>query len=271
MIPEKTTKALGIRVDNVSKLYYPAKQEPVEALRPVQLDIEPGAFVAIIGPSGCGKSTLLNLMAGFEKPTAGSLYAGDQRIVDPDPDRGMVFQQYALFPWLTVRENVAFGLRLAGVDLDERNARADEYLDLVGLKDFAQAMPSALSGGMKQRAALARAFCTDSSIILMDEPFGALDALTRGFLQQELLRIWQDNRKTVVLVTHSVEEALFLANRVIVMTHRPGRIKRDEPIELGYPRDPMSESFRKLEHSILSDLQEELHAAQGIVATGSTN
>ena len=264
MTTTSTVKALGITVDNVSKLFYPAGQEPVEALRPVQLTIEPGEFVALIGPSGCGKSTLLNLMAGFDKPTAGSLYAGDKRIESPDPDRGMVFQQYALFPWLNVRENVALGLRLAGVDLATRHARADEYLELVGLKEFANAMPSALSGGMKQRAALARAFCTDSSIILMDEPFGALDALTRGFLQQELLRIWQDHRKTVVLVTHSVEEALFLANRVIVMTHRPGRIKRDEPIELSYPRDPMAESFRELEYSILSDLKEELHAAQGL-------
>jgi len=270
MSTDQPPKALGIKVDNVSKLYYPAAQEPVEALRPIRLDINPGAFVAIIGPSGCGKSTLLNLMAGFEKPTAGSLYAGSQRIEGPDPDRGMVFQQYALFPWLTVRENVAFGLKLAGVREGERHDRADEYLALVGLKDFANAMPSALSGGMKQRAALARAFCTDSSIILMDEPFGALDALTRGFLQQELLRIWQEHRKTVVLVTHSVQEALFLANRVIVMTHRPGRIKRDEAIELSYPRDPMTEAFRQLEYSILSDLQEELHAAHGVVSAQPT-
>lgn len=264
MILPLTNRALGISVQNASKVFYPADQDPVEALRPCSLDISPEQFVAIIGPSGCGKSTLLNLIAGFESPTAGSLYAGDRKIEGPSPDRGMVFQQYALFPWLTVRENVAFGLRLAGVSEAVRNEKAGEYLHLVGLSEFGDALPSSLSGGMKQRAALARAFCTDSSIILMDEPFGALDALTRGFLQKELLRIWQDHRKTVVLVTHSVQEALFLANRIIVMTHRPGRIKRDELIKFDYPRDPLAESFRALEISILEDLHQELQVAHGV-------
>ena len=264
-------KALGIRVDHVSKLFYPKDQEPVDALRPVDLTVAPGDFVAIIGPSGCGKSTLLNLIAGFETPTAGSMYAGDKPVKGPDPDRGMVFQQYALFPWLTVRENVAFGLKLAGVEQTVRDSRANQYLELVGLQGFGDSLPAALSGGMKQRAALARAFCTDSSIILMDEPFGALDALTRGFLQHELLRIWQEHRKTVVLVTHSVQEALFLANRILVMTNRPGRIKRDEVIDLPYPRDAMDETFRKLERSILDDLHEELQAAHGVTATAQAD
>ncbi len=253
----------GVHVQAVSKTFHPDKQAPVEALRPIELDIADGEFVALIGPSGCGKSTLLNIVAGFEAPSAGSVFVDGERVTRPDIKRGMVFQQYALFPWLDVRDNIAFGLRQQGVARAERERIADAYLELVGLKGFARAKPSALSGGMKQRVALARAFATDPGTILMDEPFGALDALTRNFLQQELLRIWREHRKTIVLVTHSVQEALFLATRVIVMTSQPGQVKLDLPIELPYPRSITDAKLRELEATMLDALQDELRKTFG--------
>ena len=230
----------------------------MEALRPIDLDIAPGDFIALVGPSGCGKSTLLNVLAGFIKPTSGSALVGDEPITKPDIDHGVVFQDYALFPWLNVIDNVAFGLERQGIGKQERYARALDNLDMVGLKDSAYKKVTELSGGMKQRVAIARVFATDPSIILMDEPFGALDALTRRFLQHQLLEIWQKNRKTVVFVTHSVQEAVYLANRVIVMTARPGRIKLDHRIELDYPRDFASSEFRTLEKLVYDQLDEEL-------------
>ena len=250
-------------IRGVSKLFYPPDAEPVEALKPVDLDIAPGEFVALIGPSGCGKSTLLDIVAGFHQPTAGSVWVSGRKVGKPDIDRGMVFQQYALFPWLSVRENITFGLREMGIKREQRDAVANQYLDLVGLSDFGDAKPSSLSGGMKQRVALARAFATDPETILMDEPFGALDALTRSFLQQELLKIWRKSGKTVMLVTHSVQEALFLATRVVVMTSRPGRIKLDRRIDMDYPRKVSSERFRELEAEILEALEDELRKAYG--------
>jgi len=253
----------GVYITRVSKSYGTSSGDTVEALRPVSLDIEPGEFVALIGPSGCGKSTLLNIVAGFEAPSAGTVQVDGERVTRPDIRRGMVFQQYALFPWLSVRDNVAFGLRQKGVPRGEREAIAQRYLDLVGLSEFGDARPDALSGGMKQRVALARVFATEPGTILMDEPFGALDALTRGFLQQELLRIWREHRKTVLLVTHSVQEALFLATRVVVMTSRPGRIKLDQRIELPYPRTVATPGFRDYEATILEALDDELRKTYG--------
>lgn len=259
----QTSTRPGVVVNNVSKLYYTDTGEPVEALRPVTLDIATGEFVALIGPSGCGKSTLLNIVAGFESPTAGAVLVDGEKVTRPDMRRGMVFQQYALFPWLNIRDNIAFGLRQRGMPRREREAVANRYLELVGLGEFGNARPDALSGGMKQRVALARVFATEPSTILMDEPFGALDALTRGFLQQELLRIWREHRKTVLLVTHSVQEALFLATRVVVMTSRPGRIKLDQRVELPYPRTLATPGFRELEATILTALDDELRKTYG--------
>ncbi len=253
----------GVLIQNVSKFFYPPDQEPVEALKPVDLQIEAGEFVALVGPSGCGKSTLLNIVAGFDTPTAGSVWVDGERVTRPDIKRGMVFQQYALFPWLNVHDNIAFGLRQMGMPAAERDRIVNDYLELVGLKGFAKAKPAALSGGMKQRVALARAFATDPGTILMDEPFGALDALTRNFLQQELLRIWREHRKTVVLVTHSVQEALFLATRVLVMTSRPGRVKLDLPIDLPYPRSLTDPRLRELESVLLDALHDELRKTYG--------
>lgn len=248
----------GISIQRLAVTFPGSGSEPVEALRPVDLEIAPGEFIALVGPSGCGKSTLLNVLAGFIKPSVGKALVGGEPVTRPDIDHGMVFQDYALFPWLNVIDNVAFGLERQGMGKDERHARARDYLDMVGLKDFAQKRPRELSGGMKQRVALARVFATDPSIILMDEPFGALDALTRRFLQHQLLGIWQRNRKTVVFVTHSVQEAVYLSTRVVVMTARPGRIKLDQRIELDHPRDFATAEFRTYEKLIYDQLDEEL-------------
>ncbi len=258
----------GLRIEQVSKWFDRPDDDPLQALQPIDLNIDAGAFVALIGPSGCGKSTLLNIVAGFEPATRGSVLVDAQRVRGPHISRGMVFQQYALFPWLDVRENIGFGLRNSGAPTSERERRVDHYLRLIGLEGFGAARPAALSGGMKQRVALARAFATDPDIILMDEPFGALDALTRGFLQQELLRIWREHRKTVLLVTHSVQEALFLATRVIVFTRRPGRVKLDLGIELEQPRRISEPGFRELEARILEALHEELLPAAQAGAAG---
>lgn len=228
------------------------------ALEPVSMDITPGEFVALVGPSGCGKSTLLNILAGFISPTTGEALVGGERITRPDIDRGMVFQDYALFPWLSVIDNVAFGLERKGIAKAKRIAIAESYLALVGLQDFARRKPAELSGGMKQRVAIARVFATDPSIVFMDEPFGALDALTRRFLQHQLLEIWQRHRKTILFVTHSVQEAIYLADRVVVMTARPGRIKLDQKVDLAYPRDFTSDAFRDFEKLIYGQLDEEL-------------
>jgi len=255
---DTTLNTKGITIKRTAVTFNTDTDSPVEALRPIDLDIAPGDFIALVGPSGCGKSTLLNVLAGFIKPTSGSALVGDEPITKPDIDHGVVFQDYALFPWLNVIDNVAFGLERQGIGKQERYARALDNLDMVGLKDSAYKKVTELSGGMKQRVAIARVFATDPSIILMDEPFGALDALTRRFLQHQLLEIWQKNRKTVVFVTHSVQEAVYLASRVIVMTARPGRIKLDHRIELDYPRDFASSEFRTLEKLVYDQLDEEL-------------
>jgi len=252
----KAAKAVAIR--DLGMTFETREGEAVEALAPVTLDIAPGEFIALVGPSGCGKSTLLNILAGFLKPTSGEARVGGEIITRPDIDHGMVFQDYALFPWLSVIDNVAFGLERQGIPKALRLETAAEYLELVGLADFARKRPSELSGGMKQRVAIARVFATEPSIIFMDEPFGALDALTRRHLQHQLLEIWQRHKKTIVFVTHSVQEAIYLANRIIVMTARPGRIKIDKRIDLAYPREFTEQRFRQYEKLIFEQLDEEL-------------
>ena len=252
------TQAKGLRVRGIGKTYETRSGDLVEALTPVDLEIAPGEFVSLVGPSGCGKSTLLNILAGFVTPSAGQALVGDAPITMPDMDRGMVFQDYALFPWLSVVQNVEFGLERKGIGRKERRAIALDYLGTVGLRDFADKHAHELSGGMKQRVAIARAFATEPSIILMDEPFGALDALTRGFLQTQLLRIWQQHKKTIVFVTHSVQEAVTLSDRVVIMTARPGRIKAVLQIDLDHPRDFKSDRFRAYEREVYELLDEEL-------------
>ncbi|MGC4062362.1 MAG: ABC transporter ATP-binding protein [Aquabacterium sp.] len=196
-----------------------------------------GEFVCLVGPSGCGKSTLLNMAAGFQRPSSGAVLVDGEPVLAPHPDRAMVFQEYGLFPWMTVFRNIAFGLENAGRPASQIKARVQQLLGMCGLSDFADAYPKDLSGGMKQRVALARALALKPPILLMDEPFAALDALTRRTLQDELLKLWRESNTTVLFVTHSIEEALHLADRVIVLTSRPGTIKCDIGIDLPRPRE----------------------------------
>ncbi len=205
----------------------------VRALDRVDLTIEAGEFVSLAGPSGCGKTTLLKILAGFIAPSEGEARVGDQLVSGPDPDRGVVFQQANLFPWLSVRANVEFGPKMAGTPKAERRETSDRLLELVGLADFADHRPYELSGGMQQRAQIARVLATDPALLLMDEPFGALDALTRERLQGELRRLWLETGKTILFITHSVDEAAFLGSRVLVMSPRPGRVVFDEPTPYG--------------------------------------
>ena len=225
-MPEESKQRRGIVIDRVG-MTYSGVAGNVEALRDVNLVVEPGEFICLVGPSGCGKTTLLNIIAGFLEPTTGESSIDGRRIEGPGPDRCVVFQQYAVFPWLTVRQNVEFGLKL-GVNkrspVETKNI-VDRFIDLVGLRDFENAFPRELSGGMKQRVAIARAYAVNPEVLLMDEPFGALDAQTRQFMHESLLHILEKERKTVLFVTHGVEEAAFLATRVVVMAARPGRIR----------------------------------------------
>jgi ABC-type nitrate/sulfonate/bicarbonate transport system ATPase subunit len=224
-------------IDNVSRIF-PAVRggTPTRALEPTNLSVADNDFVTILGPSGCGKSTLLRMVAGLDTPTTGRILLDGRAITGPGADRGMVFQSYTLFPWLTVSENISFGLRERGVSQRERNEIARQWLEKVGLTSFAHHFPKQLSGGMQQRTAIARALANDPKILLLDEPFGALDNQTRALMQELLLGIWERERKTVIFVTHDIEEAVFLASRVVVMSARPGRIKADVAVDLPHPR-----------------------------------
>jgi ABC-type nitrate/sulfonate/bicarbonate transport system ATPase subunit len=227
-----------LRVTNVSKVFIsPESGENFVALSNVSLEVRRDEFVCLLGPSGCGKTTLLNLVAGFLEPTEGQLTVDGIPISGATSDRGVVFQDYALFPWLSVRKNIQFGLRMRGAPVEEREALADKYLEMVGLSDFANRYPHQLSGGMKQRVAIARALVNHPSMLLMDEPFGALDAMTRESMQDEFLRLAQLEPKLIIFVTHSVAEAVFLADRIVVMASKPGRIIGDIRIPLEHPRD----------------------------------
>lgn len=229
------TPAPILDIANVSKVFS-LNGRPIHALKDVNLQIQKGEFVCLIGASGCGKSTLLRIMGGFEKVSTGVAKMYHTPIAEPGPDRGMVFQDYGLFPWLTVRQNIAFGPKQRGFSQAKLNEVSDHYLNMVGLTKFAEHFPNQLSGGMKQRVSIARALANECEVLLMDEPFGALDALTREVLQQELLDIWAKTKLTVIFVTHAVEEAVLMADRVVVMTAGPGRVERDYRIPLERPR-----------------------------------
>ena len=234
-----------IDIKGVSKVFK-LQDQTIQALSDANITIRKGEFVCLIGASGCGKSTLLRIMAGFEQPSSGKALMWGKPIEEPEPSRGMVFQDYALFPWLSVRDNIGFGPVARGLPTAEVKATVDKFIELVGLQKFATAYPHQLSGGMKQRVAIARVLANDAELVLMDEPFGALDAMTRERLQDELLEIWQRTGLTVVFVTHSVEEAIFLAGRVVVMTPGPGRIESDNALELPRPRDVSSPEFNDI-------------------------
>lgn len=224
-----------VKIDHVEKIYQGRSGEVV-ALNGVDMEIRENEFVCVVGPSGCGKSTLLNIIAGLERPTSGRVCVKGKEVVNPGSERGVIFQQYALFPWLTVKKNVKFGLKLRGVKEPELSEIADKYIRLVGLEEFGDSYPKELSGGMKQRVAIARAYAVNPEILLMDEPFGALDAQTRTQLQTELLETWEKEKKTCFFITHDVEEAIILAQRVVIMSARPGRVKEIVSVNIPYPR-----------------------------------
>ena len=209
---------------------------PTRAIEPTSLRVSDAEFICILGPSGCGKSTLLRIVAGLDRPTTGRVLLDGEPVVSPGADRGMVFQSYTLFPWLTVEDNIGFGLREKGLGPAERGRIAAHYVERVGLRGFERHYPKMLSGGMQQRTALARALANDPKVLLLDEPFGALDNQTRALMQELLLGIWEADKKTVLFVTHDIDEAIFMANRVTVMTARPGRIKSDILVDLPHPR-----------------------------------
>jgi NitT/TauT family transport system ATP-binding protein len=224
----------------------------VAALKNASLTIHKGEFICLIGASGCGKSTLLRVIGGFEKPNAGRVEMWGVKVDGPGPERGMVFQDYGLFPWLTVRGNIAFGPRARNLPRREVESIADRFMEMVGLTNFANAHPHQLSGGMKQRVAIARVLANDAEVILMDEPFGALDAMTRERLQDELLDLWRKTKLTIIFVTHAIEEAILLADRVVVMSPRPGQIQSDNRVALPRPRDVASPEFNAIRRTLSS-------------------
>jgi NitT/TauT family transport system ATP-binding protein len=238
-----------------------ARGEEIVAIERMDLDIADDEFLTILGPSGCGKTTLLNIVAGFERASAGDLKLDGERIAAPGPDRGVVFQEYALFPWLTVEQNIEFGLRERRVRKAERVALVRRQIASVGLSGFEKRYPQELSGGMRQRVALARVLVNDPKILLMDEPFAALDAQTRTIMQAELLRMWGASRRTALFITHNIEEAILLGDRVVVMTARPGRIKEIVPVDLPRPRDVTSTAFNEIRRRVAALLEDEVQAA----------
>jgi NitT/TauT family transport system ATP-binding protein len=252
-------------------MLYSRRGQRFEALRNVSLGVEPGEFISIVGASGCGKTTLLRIVDGLVMPSRGEVRVDGQAVTKPGPDRGFVFQQDALFPWRTVLDNVVFGLEVQGKSKREARERADGLIRLVGLAGFEQHFPHELSGGMRQRANLARALTIDPDILLMDEPFAALDAQTREIMQFELLRIWRSNRKTVMFVTHQIDEAVYLADRVVVMTSRPGQVKAILEVDIPRPRDlsvKRTPVFLELVDEIWKMIEEEVKAALQMTANG---
>jgi ABC-type nitrate/sulfonate/bicarbonate transport system ATPase subunit len=252
-------------IEGVTKRFTVGNDE-IEALARVDVRIDAGQLVCLIGASGCGKSTLLRIVAGFEEPTTGDVLVHGRPVTGPGSDRGMVFQDYALFPWMTVGQNIGFGPRQRGLSKSEVGDITNEFVKLVGLERFADRYPSQLSGGMKQRVAIARVLANNASILLMDEPFGALDALTREQLQAELLQIWARTHVTIIFVTHSVEEAVLMADRVLVMSAGPGRIENDIMIDLPRPRDVSSPEFNAVRRDIAARLTSHLAPSRKLAA-----
>ena len=253
--PVAAPSSAAIEIRHLGKTYQSQARNggmvSTDALYDINLTVQPGEFICIVGASGCGKSTLLRIVAGFETLTTGELKVNGHAVTAPGPERGMVFQDYALFPWLTVAQNIGYGPRQAGLPKAEVDALTEHYIEMVGLTKFRGRFPFELSGGMKQRVAIARVLANDPAVILMDEPFGALDAITRDGLQQKLLEIWQANRKTVLFVTHSVDEAVFLSDRVVVLSPHPGRLKMEIPIDMPRPRDIAAPEFNRYKRELL--------------------
>ncbi|MBE0701600.1 MAG: ABC transporter ATP-binding protein [Afipia sp.] len=235
-----------VNVQSVSKVHCSIKGDPLLALHDVNFQVEQNEFFSIVGPSGCGKTTLLNLLAGFERPTRGELRVGGELITEPGWERAVVFQEYALFPWYTVAQNIRYGLRRKRLLEQEQRRLVDHYVGLVGLRGFESRYPRELSGGMRQRVSIARALAVNPSILLMDEPFASLDVQTREYMQDELLKIWQREPKTVIFVTHSIDEAIKLSDRIAIMAPRPGRVEEIKVVEFDRPRDPTNPAMVRL-------------------------
>lgn len=255
---QRVTTPEKITVQAVSKTFVADEGRRVQAIANANLTIAEGEFAAFIGPSGCGKSTLLYMVAGFESPTSGTVLMNNNPVTQPGPDRGIVFQEYVLFPWLTVEQNIRFGLDAGKMKAAPARQRLEHLIRLVGLSGFEQAYPHTLSGGMQQRVAIARALAYDPEVLLMDEPFGALDAQTKRRLIQDFIKVWEESRKTVIFVTHSVEEALLLADKVYLFSARPSQIKQVYSINLPRPRDISAPEFLAIQQSLLSSLDEEV-------------
>ncbi len=246
----------GVTIRDLGKAFPKEDGTTTQALAGVNLEIGDEEFVCLVGPSGCGKTTLLRIIAGLETTTTGGVTVDGRAVTGPDPKRGMVFQEYSLFPWRRVIDNVAFGLEMKGVAKEERRRTADYYLELVGLSQFRDAYPFELSGGMRQRVAIARALANDPDVLLMDEPFGALDAQTRNRMQKELLSLWEQTKKTIVFVTHSVDEAVYLSDRIVVLSPRPGSIREIITIPWSRPRDRTSAEFAEVRRRVLRMIDE---------------
>ncbi len=254
----------SLSIQGVSRVFPSRKGPPTQALQPIDFEVRENDFVTILGPSGCGKSTLLRIVAGLDFPTAGRVLLDGQPVEGPGADRGVVFQSYTLFPWLTVRQNICFGLRERGMAQAQQNERADFFIARVGLRGFEDHYPKQLSGGMQQRTAIARALANDPKILLLDEPFGALDNQTRVLMQELLLGIWEAAQKTVLFVTHDIDEAIFMANRVAVFSARPGRIKREIAVDFPHPRHytiKTSPEFMDIKARLTEEVRSESMAA----------
>ncbi|HCJ56839.1 ABC transporter ATP-binding protein [Lutispora sp.] len=248
-----------LRIENLSKKYVSEKDKVVHALGSTTIDIKENDFVCIVGPSGCGKSTLLRIIAGLEAATTGKVFFYGKELKEPTRDIGMIFQQYSLLPWRTVEDNIVLGLEFRKESNAIKKEAAEKFLNIIGMGEFRNAYPFELSGGMQQRVAIARALANDPKVLLMDEPFGALDAHTRILMQRELLRIWRDNRKTILFVTHSVDEAIYLADKIIVMSSRPGTIKKVIDVDMPRPRDRSNVLYGAMSNEILNMLDDEIN------------
>ncbi len=248
-VEQKADMKYSIQCSGISK-EFKTDRGITKVIEKIDLSVKENEFVVLFGPGQCGKTTTLNVLSGLEPATTGEVYVGGKKVVKPGPDRGFVFQSIALFPWLSVMRNVEYGPKVRGVPRKARQQRAKHYIDLVGLDGFENALPNQLSGGMKQRVGIARAYCNEPKVMFLDEPFGALDAQTRYLMQEELVRIWETEKRTVVFVTNNIEEAIYLADRIVLLTNCPTKIKKEYQIDFPRPRDYTAESFLKLRDEI---------------------
>ncbi len=257
MEPQRDMTKPIVHCSHISKTFQ-GKRESKQVISDISIQVKENEFVALFGPGQCGKTTMMNILSGLEPPTEGQVWLEDKQVLGPDPKMGVVFQSLAIFPWLTVMENVEYGLKMRRIPKAKRREQAQHYIDLVGLSGFEKAYPNQLSGGMKQRVGIARAYCNDPQVLFMDEPFSALDAQTRYMMQEEIVRIWEKEKKTVVFVTNNIEEALYLSDRIILLTNCPSSVKKEYIIDLPRPRDYTSDAFLALREQITGQMDKTL-------------